>query len=283
MTSLTTDSARVRRDWAEFASWTGDGLCREVFFFESGGERLYGSLYAAAEQTCPLGVVACNSWGVEADRCEPMLRSVVLEMARLGGAGLVFHYPGYGDSYGDLAGLDLARLSAAAADAAGEASRRLPDLNWILAGFCFGASVACLAQQLLATNHLLLVQPALRPGAYFNSLAQRTEPLPRRPGPSPKLRMEAGSTTGMAYGYPLPGRIVAAAAEADAAVVAALADFAGEGALVRHLQPEEPLPVPDRFERVDVSGTWRFGSLNNTNLAEATVEWLARRCADGCR
>jgi hypothetical protein len=266
--------ARPAGRWSE-STWTGEGLRREVFFFRSRGVELYGSLYAATEIVRPFGVVLCNSWGVEADRCDPLQRSIALEMARAGGAGLVFHYPGYGDSYGDLAGLGLEDLSGAAADAVAEASRRRPGLAWILAGVVLGASVACLARRQADVETLLLVQPALRPGAYFQKLATSRRPI--APGPSPREMMEVGSAPGMAYGYPIPGRIAENAEAADDAVTAALQAFQGEGAVIRHEKPSDSEPVPDRFRQCDVPGTWRFGSQNNPKLARATIEWLDRR------
>lgn len=268
--------------WTDWGTWEGDGLRREAFFFRSGDVELYGSLVAAAEPTSGLGVVACNSWGVEADRCEPLLRTVAMETARRGGAGLVFHYPGYGDSHGDLVGVDLADLSRAVTDAVEEARRRLPEVSWALAGFILGASVACLAQSQTGAERLLLVQPALRPGAYFDRVSRRREPLVVGDG-SGAEEMEAGAEAGMAYGYPLPARIVAAGGEADAAVAAALATFEGRGAVVRHpARPGEAggdgeaEPAPASFECIDVPGRWRFGSRSNPRLAAAAIDWLDR-------
>jgi alpha/beta superfamily hydrolase len=273
---------RATARWADAATWTGDGMRREVFFFRSRGERLYGSLFVAEEPSRPLGVVACNSWGVEADRCDPLLRSVAIEAARHGGASLVFHYPGYGDSFGDLPGVGLADLSEAAGDAVAEASRRCPGFSWILAGFMFGASVACLAQRQAGVELLLLVQPALRPGAYFQRLAKRTQPL-ALPSRTATESIEAGAGANMAYGYPIPRSIAASGPEDDAAVAAALAAFEGEGAVVRHAKPEQALAVPQRFQQIEVPGAWRFGSLKNLELARAATSWLDRRSGDGAR
>jgi hypothetical protein len=263
--------------WSDAAAWSGDGLRREVFFFGSGGVDLYGSLFAAARPSRRYGVLAFSSWGVEADRSDPLARFVALAMARHGGAGMVFHYPGYGDSYGDLAALTLDDLSRAAVDASAEASRRCPDLDWIFAGFMFGASVACLAQAAGAAEHLLLVQPELRPGDYFERLSHSRGPL--APGPSPRQMMEAGSTPGMAYGYPIPRRIAGEAGETDAAVAAALTAFGGGGAVVRHVLDDEPDPAPERLERIEVPGAWRFGSQNHPELAGAAGDWLDRYTA----
>jgi hypothetical protein len=260
--------------------WRGDGLRREVFFFDSRGVQLYGSLYAAAEISRPFGVVACNSWGIEADRADPMERSIALTMARRGGAGLVFHYPGYGDSYGDSAAVDLAVLTEATLDALAEASRRCPDVAWALAGFRLGASVACLARRGAGVEKLLLVQPALRPGRYFEWLSKRAQPL--APGPSPREMLKVGTTPGMAYGYPIPQPIAERAAEADTAVGAALADFAGEGAVVRREKPDGG-PVPAGFEDIRAPGAWRFGALDNAPLVKASAAWLDRLGRDGPR
>jgi len=260
--------------WSDAGAWQGDGLRREVFFFESGGCELYGSLYAAAEPSRPIGLLACNSWGVEADRSEPLLRAAALAMARHGGASLVFHYPGYGDSFGDLADLDMSDHSRAASDALEHASRRHPGLEWILAGFMLGASVAALPACRTGVERLLLVQPELRPGAYFRRLATTVTPL--APGPSPREMMEAGTASGMAYGYPVPRRILDRGDEADATVAAALAEFKGEGTAIRRSEPAGLEQVPTRFRRIDVPGVWRFGTQNHPELADATVEWLDR-------
>jgi hypothetical protein len=209
-----------------------------------------------------------------------LLRTVVLEVARRGGAGLVFHYPGYGDSYGEPAGVDLDDLSQAACDAVAEASRRCPEFSWAIAGFMLGASVACLTQRRVSAEPLLLVQPELRPGDYFRRLSRRREPLVVG-GAGGGDGMEVGAVEGMAYGYPVPERIVASADAADAAVASALAEFEGEGVVIAHPPPagevgDDRSPVPERFARVDVPGRWRFGSRSNPKLAAATIEWLDR-------
>jgi alpha/beta superfamily hydrolase len=261
--------------WSNAGVWVGDGLRREVFFFRSRDVDLYGSLFVSAEPSRPFGVVACGSWGVEADRSDALLRSVALAMARLGGAGLVFHYPGYGDSFGDLDEVDLPDLTEAAGDAVAEAARRCPDMTWILAGFMFGASIACLGQRQSAAAQLLLVQPSLRPGSYFRWLADRPRPLAL--GAPGAETMEAGGAPGMAYGYPVPRRILARAADADAEVQAALAAFQGEATIVEHEGAEVPGLELERFQRVVVPGRWRFGSRKNPRLAAAVAEWLDRR------
>ncbi len=261
-----------RPDWSRDGIWVGDGLRREVFFFRSDGVDLYGSLYAADEPSLPFGLVACNSWGVEADRCDPLQRSVAIAMAQRGGAGMVFHYPGYGDSFGDLAALDMADLARAAEDALTEASRRCPGLRWVLAGFALGAAVACLAQRQADAGPLLLVQPELSPAAYFERLATATRPL--APGPTPLHMLEVGEFPDMAYGYPVARRILDRGEETTEEVDAALASFKGEGAVVRHSRPAATRRLPRNLRRITVPGIWRFGTQNHPRLADAAIDWL---------
>jgi hypothetical protein len=254
--------------WADDATWSGEGLFREAFFFESGGERLYGSLYRAEALSRPDGMVICPSWGVEADRSSNTMHGLAFAMARLGGAALVFHYPGYGDSGGDLGVATMETLTRAAVDAVGEAVRRLSSLDWQLAGFTFGASVACLAQRQSAARDLLLLQPELRPGTYFRELARKAQ------------RAAFGKDLErLAFGYPAPQAILDRASEADAAVAAALAEFEGGGAAVRHQLPEleQPDLLPGRLERLTVPGTWRFGSRAQSELRASALDWLKAR------
>lgn len=271
------------RPWSDAGTWLGEGLRREVFYFPSRGVELYGSLYRAAETTLPFGLVVCGSWGVEADRSDPLVRSVALKTARLGGAAIVFHYPGYGDSFGDSAAVGLADLTQAAIDAGAEAERRCPGRSWTFAGFMFGAAIACLAQRRAAADRLLLVQPVLRPGSYFRWLSETSQLL--APGPNPKAMMEPGTTPGMAYGYPVPAAIVKRAEDADAAVTAALAGFDGEGTIIRHEAARglDPGPMPTTFAEIDVAGVWRFGAQNHPQLARAAAEWLERSAREGSR
>lgn len=257
--------------WEDARSWVGDGLRREVLFFPSGGVQLYGSLYQAAPITRPVGLLVCPSWGVEADRSSGLAHGLALAMARLGGAGFVFHCPGHGDSHGDLADATMDRLAAAAADAAAVASRRSPGLEWVISGFTFGASIASLAHRASGAQALLLLQPALRPGAYFRDLARSAE------------RSALGSgAAGVAYGYPMPERILRDSAGSDTEVAEALAGLQGDGAVVRYASPKLAEPVPRRFEHITVEGTWRFGSRNQPELREAALGWLRSRSgADG--
>lgn len=254
--------------WDDAAAWAGEGLCREVFFFGPPGARLYGSLYAAKEPSRGEGVVVCSSWGYEADRTERLAHRIALAAARAGGAGMVFHYPGYGDSHGaSLATATLGSLAEAGAAAIEEAARRRAGLAWFPAGLMVGASVAVLAQRLCeqAAERLLLVQPALSPSAYFAALEHSARRVTLGPG---RIRE-------MSFAYPLPRPILDAGAAADAPVSEALAGFRGEGAVVRHADPPAEATLPERFEERVVAGTWRFATQDSPALERAVGEWLA--------
>jgi alpha/beta superfamily hydrolase len=259
--------------WGETGSWTGDGLRREAFFFRSGGEQLYGSLYAAASPSTSAAVAVCNSWGFEANQSDPTVHRLALAMARAGGAALIFHYPGFGDSLGELAEATMETLADAAVDAVDEGSRRLPRASWTLAGLMLGASVASLAARRAGAERLLLVQPTLEPSRYF----ARLERSARRAAARVPARKDN------AYGYPLPRRILAAGSEADAAVAEALAAFSGPGAVVRYAEPPRSELVPDSFDDVVLPGAWRFGSKQKPELARKAGDWLRRRNAEAVR
>jgi alpha/beta superfamily hydrolase len=257
-------------DWSDMAAWHGQGLCREVFYFGPAGERLYGSLYSAEAPSRPLGIVVCPSWGVEADRTERLSHGMALAMARTGGAGLVFHYPGHGDSQGDLRRATMDTLVAAAGAAVHEAARRRPDVTWFFAGLMLGASVACRAQEATEpANRLLLVQPALRPSEYFERLARSVR----------EVTLSDGRVESIAYGYPLPAGLREAGPEEDALVARALARFDGDGAVVRCAKPPPDPAVPAQFEEVVASASWRFGVKDYPDLDAAVTGWLDRRTA----
>jgi alpha/beta superfamily hydrolase len=251
--------------WDGQAAWTGDRVRREVFFFSGAGCELHGSLYAAAGTTeASQGLVVCSSWGTEADRSDRLAHVLALSMAEFGGAGLVFHYPGYGDSRGELSSLTMAALADAATAAAAEAASRQRAGRWLLAGFSLGASVACLAAQRAGADGLLLVQPALAPGAYFRELERLAS----------RVTLGTGASELVAFGYPLPRAILDSAAEDDASVASALREFGGTKTVVRHEAPDAAAELPADVEVVTVPGTWRFGTKDHPELTQGAVRWL---------
>lgn len=249
--------------WDETGTWIGDGLRREVFFFSSEGGRLYGSIYAAASP--PASAVAlCNSWGYEGNQSDATMQAIALATARAGGAALLFHYPGFGDSEGDLAEATMATMVNAAVDAVREATRRLGAVSWTLGGLMMGAPVAALAAERAGIAQLLLIQPVLRSSPYFAKLERSAR----------RAAIRVPARRDNAYGYPLPRRILDAAPAIDLAVAEALGDFPGEGAVVRYAEPPREQAIPGRFEDVVLPGTWRFGARQRPELAQATIGWL---------
>jgi hypothetical protein len=253
--------------WSDAATWTDGGLRREVFRFVSGGEELFGSLYASARPSRQVGLVVCSSWGIEANRTYGLVQRLVDRAADLGGAGLVFHYPGYGDSTGEAGSVTMHALATAAVDATAEASRRQPGLAWAVAGVRLGAAVAALARQAAGVRRLLLVQPALDPESYFAEvLAKRRRATLGRDGASR-----------FAFGYPVPEAILRRGPSIASSVRAQLRGFAGDGAIaVHHRAPALEGPELERFDRVAVPGRWRFGLRDYPELAQGGLEAVDR-------
>lgn len=252
--------------WDDASTWVGQGLRREVFGFGPSGSELYGSLYAAQAPSRRDGVLVCSSWGFEADQTERLAHHIALTMARDGGAGMVFHYPGFGDSRGaSLAAATVDSLAAAAVAAIEEAARRMPGLSWFPAGLMIGAAVACLAQRMsdAAGDRLLFVQPALSPSAYFGALAKSSQ----------RVSLSGGRVCEMSYGYPLPRAIVDAGVDADLPVREALRAFDGDGAVVRCARPDRDVGPAD-FAEIEVDGVWRFGGKGTQPLERGVAEWI---------
>lgn len=247
------------------ALWVDGGIRREAFFFGPADEPLYGALYASDPPSRRFGVVVCSSWGFEAARTDRLAHSIAFEMARLGGAGIVFHPPGYGDSHGDLGAATMQSLAGAAVAAVEEASRRLPGTEWILVGLMLGASIACLARQSTDVDRLLLIQPALSPSEYFGYLARCAQQFVLRDGP-----------VDFAFAFPLPRRLLDAGPENDRAVQAAVDAFDGEGMVVNYAEPDGDDPATREFVRVTVPGAWRFAAVEYSDLQAATLEHLDR-------
>lgn len=250
--------------WDGIDTWGGEGLRREVFFFRDGGVELYGSLYAAEPMSHPLGVTICNSWGIEGDQANRLVHPLALAAAREGGAGLVFHYPGSGDSQGDPERVTMGAMADAAIAALREGERRLPGSAWMLAGLMLGASVAALALERARPEALLLAQPALRPSEYFEGLERRAKRI--------AALTRSGEET--VFGYSPSAALLSSALEADAEVAAAIARFERRGAVVRYSSPKGTDGVPEGFERIEIDGAFRFAAPHDSKLGGATGAWL---------
>jgi hypothetical protein len=217
---------------------------REVFFFPSDADRLYGSLYVSARRRDVPGLVICPSWGFEMGALAVLGHKLAFGLARAGGAGLVFHPPGHGDSTGRADVLDLSRLAAAAMDARASVLDREPDRSWGFAGIGLGASFAALAATTVDCDVLALIQPSLDPRMYFTRLLAAAG----------RGNLGAGAPPGVAFGHPVP---VALMDGPEPEPLRALNAFNGHAIAVVMTSPP-PGPLPDRIESVRVRGRWRY-------------------------
>jgi hypothetical protein len=244
--------------WADASTWSGDGLHREVFFFRSAEDELFGSLFLAEQRTRRLGLIVCYSWGREAEGLQPLYRGLSEGMARRGGAALEFHPPGHGDSGGRPEELTVRRLVDAAMDARTEAERRIKEVEWVFAGIRLGAAIATIAAQESKSNALLLLQPELDPAEYFAGMLRNAR----------RSSLGRGDSV---FGTPLSDRTRSSAADID--VREALAGFGGRILILSYAPIADSLPAGAEVRLV--KGTWLSGQPHST-LASSALDLLLR-------
>ena len=231
------------REYDRASRWSGRGIDRDVFFFSSTGERLYGSLFAASKLRGPLAFVLVPSWGLESRSLDVTAHTFATRMARGGRAAMLFHPPGHGDSTGDAAATSMEDLVMAATDALDAARQRRPQFRWELGGIRLGASIAGQAAAKGGrARPLLFIEPALAPAAFFEELerASRRAGLGRR-------------ADGEAFGYPLP---MHPERWPGAEEIAGALASSGGGVVVR-LRGSPPEPVPETFAIRALPGSWQ--------------------------
>jgi hypothetical protein len=253
--------------WADSSQWEGHGVRREVFFFDSAADRLYGSLYAAVDPHLDVRIVICTGWGHELLQLNDLAHAVALGVARQGGAALLFHPPGHGDSTGSIEDLTIGRNLEATVDALSEGTRRVGSGGWGFAGIRTGASVAALAADPADPRQVALIDPALDPAAHFESLERKAR------------RLALGRTGELTlFGHPLPAP--AGRELPDPTPLEALARFPGPAAVIRFASPT-PDAVPSRGDQVVLPGKFSTppGPKEQARLAEAAVEWITTSVA----
>jgi hypothetical protein len=251
---------------------TLDGMHREMAFVSSGPDRLYASLYAGSPPRLRNAFVIVPSWGVELGALQDLAHDLAAALARLGGACVLYHAPGHGDSTGDPSALTPSELVRAAVDVAGWARSRAGDWNWNFAGLRLGAAVAVMAATLteeLGAHPdpvLLLVQPALDPATYLREVETAA------------TRAGGRDTGGLLFGHPRPA--VQAWSQAADGIASGLAGFPGRiGAVVfdgaRHPLPTG-LPLPQRAERLPVDARWRplLPPADRARAVQVTAAWV---------
>ena len=145
--------------------WSDGDLRREVFWFPSGGEDLFGSLYASHQPEGGPALLVCPTVGREFDPLIDLSHSIAARAA-VGGCGLVFAPEGHGDSSGDPAASTISRLSASACDAALALRARTGAEATVLVGARLGAAVAVAAARRLGARRLVLIQPSFDADRY---------------------------------------------------------------------------------------------------------------------
>jgi hypothetical protein len=248
--------------WDDASSWEGDGVRREVFLFASGSDQLYGSMYASIAPRAAIRLVICTGWGHDFIQLNELNHMIGLGVARLGGAALLFHPSGLGDSTGSMRTLTVQGHAAAALDAAAESARRTGLDGWGFVGVKLGAASAVLAAAQAGSNILALVDPVLDLPPHFEELRRRAR------------RLALGRTGELTlFGHPLPD-----GAEADLPApspLEVLRDFGGRAGIIRWSQPA-PKSLPEDVETVVVPGSFSTppGPKEQTTLAAATVTWI---------
>jgi hypothetical protein len=254
--------------WGDASRWEGHGVRREVFFFDSGTDRLFGSLYAAAEPKLDVRLVICTGWGHELLQLNDLGHALALGISRAGGAALLFHPPGHGDSTGSMGDLTIDRHVAAAKDAAAEGARRVGLDGWDFAGVRIGASVAVLAADPFHARFLALIDPALDPASHFEMLQRKARRLALgRPG---ELTL---------FGHPLPVR--AASELPEPTPLDVLGRLERRAAVVRFANPHVE-GIPAGIEQVVLPGRFSTppGPKEQARLAAAAAEWICSSPVD---
>jgi alpha-beta hydrolase superfamily lysophospholipase len=180
--------------WAPFDSWDGPEIRREAWYFPSGDDRLFASLYARHRPRGPAGFVICPSWGPEFDRLLNLCHDLARALCEGFAAAVVYHPPGHGDSTGDPASLSFDDLVEACLDAHGSVAGRFSGLSWNLVGVRLGAAVAAVAADRSRPDVVLFIQPAFDVPAYFGELERA-----RRRG-----RPDGTGAERTLFGYPRP-------------------------------------------------------------------------------
>jgi hypothetical protein len=249
--------------WANLSLWQGDGVRRVLFNFNSGPDALYGSLYAAMEPERDLRLVICPGWGFDFFQMNDLMHALALGVARLGGAAVLFHPPGHGDSRGSIEELTVDRNVAAAIDAAAEGQRHAGGDTWDFAGIRIGAAVASLAAASASGRLLPLIDPVLDLPVHFEAITRRAKRLSLGRPDAPSL-----------FGHPLPKRAMAELpARSPREAVSA---FGGVAATIHFADDVVERDLGDRVEDVSIPGKLSNPAKleEQEALADAALQWI---------
>lgn len=237
--------------WASFDSWSGRDLWRQAWYFSSGEDTLFASLYARHRPRVPAGFVICPSWGSEFDHLLNLYHDLARGLSETFAAAVVYHPPGHGDSTGDPSSISFEDLVEACLDAQGSMAGRLPDLSWNLVGVRLGAAVAAVAAGRSRPDVAVFVQPAFDLPAYFAQLEQAGR----------RGRPDGAGDGDTLFGYPRPQE----SPDGRSDVIEALGRLAGTGIAVRaswprlaqHGAASTPETIAPDMPTVSASDRWR--------------------------
>jgi hypothetical protein len=249
--------------------WEGKELRQEVFFFSSGPDRIYGTLFASTQRSGLPGLVVCPPWGWETFQFREDAYSLARRLALRGGGGMVFDWVGHGDSSGEPQDATLSRMIEIAGDAFAQAQGLCPTLEWGFGGVRLGAGVAAVASANADAKTLLMVQPSLDADLHFHEIERKA----RRASLG---RWDAARP--WAFGYPLPDFATWFSPDAD--VLQALAVFKGRAAVSRFTRPSLA-DLPANVQDLTVEGEWqpertKLSGREMMPLVDLGIDWLAR-------
>jgi alpha-beta hydrolase superfamily lysophospholipase len=191
---------------------------------------------------------------------ERIVRSFARRVAVIGGAALIFDWPGQGESDGEPHQVELEHLIRATYDATANLRVRYPGAKVGLAGLRLGAAVAALAAKGISPYALVLMQPAWDPAAHLVAVEKA----------STRARLGKGSARGWAFGYPLP--LKKSFAGSGERVEDAVERFPGDTVVLGYGSEDAPTAP---FTRIEISGEWRHAAAtNDTRMTHKAVEWM---------
>jgi hypothetical protein len=119
------------------------------------------------------GVVVLPHWGHDGRFLLEWCHRLTFGVAKLGGCGLLVHWPGSEDSEGDTAEVTVDQLVQAVLSALRTGRERFPEVPWSLAGIRLGATLASIASAQAGVHKVALVQPEFDPVSYFKAVERR--------------------------------------------------------------------------------------------------------------
>jgi hypothetical protein len=254
--------------WSEASKWDDETCHRESFRLSSGDDKLYASLYSSRPTTPKMGVVVLPHWGHDGRFLLEWCHALALGAARLGGCGLLVHWPGSEDSEGDPGRVTVDQLVQAVLSALCAGKERLPEVPWSVAGVRLGATVASIAAARAEAHKVALVQPVLDPEPYFNGVERRARLV--------RALTRGAPHPGWGFGEEVPSGLRGLSA---GLVRKGLEGLRADVAVVHYRLPVLG-PLPPNIRDITVRGKWsRPYEGDNAALRREALNFLSGRPA----